>query len=118
MTPVALEQPVEALLCDADGCLFPSEEPAFEASAAVTNRFLAEIGARRRFTGKELRVATTGRNFRATAADLAEGEGVPLAPETLEHWVEVERLEVTSHLGTALRPDPFVFEPLGRLAAS
>jgi hypothetical protein len=32
-----------ALLCDADGNLFPSEEPAFVASAEVTNRFLAEL---------------------------------------------------------------------------
>ena len=35
-----LEQ-VRYLLCDADGNLFPSEEPAFEASAEVTNAFLA-----------------------------------------------------------------------------
>jgi hypothetical protein len=33
-----------ALLCDADGNLFPSEEPAFVASAVVTNQFLAELG--------------------------------------------------------------------------
>jgi hypothetical protein len=29
------------LLCDADGTLFPSEEPAYAASAGVTNRLLA-----------------------------------------------------------------------------
>src|SRR5206468_6511581 len=31
------------LLCDADGNLFPSEEPAFEASAVVTNRYLERL---------------------------------------------------------------------------
>jgi len=108
---------VEALLCDADGCLFPSEEPAFEASAEVTNRFLAEIGGSRRFTGEALRLATTGKNFRTTAADLAAGEGIDLGPELLERWVEAERRAVTAHLGRALRPYPAVFESLARLAA-
>ena len=62
---------VRVVLCDADGNLFPSEEPAFEASAEVTNRYLAALGSDRRFTAEELRLATTGRNFRTTAADLA-----------------------------------------------
>jgi len=53
MIAAASDQPIEALLCDADGCLFPSEEPAFEASAIVTNEFLAEVGATRRFTAEE-----------------------------------------------------------------
>ena len=39
-----LPAPVEAVLCDADGNLFPSEEPAFDASAEVTNAFLASLG--------------------------------------------------------------------------
>ncbi len=110
-------QPVEALLCDADGCLFPSEEPAFEASAGVTNDLLAEIGHSRRFTAEELRLATTGQTFRTTAAMLAAEEGRVLDPEALERWVELERQEVTAHLGAVLRPDPLVSEPLGRLAA-
>jgi beta-phosphoglucomutase-like phosphatase (HAD superfamily) len=105
--------PVEALLCDADGCLFPSEEPAFEASAEVTNGFLAEIGARERFTAEALRLATTGKNFRTTAAALAAKEGLALEAEALERWVEVEREAVTAHLGSVLRP-----EPLGRLATA
>jgi beta-phosphoglucomutase-like phosphatase (HAD superfamily) len=109
---------VEALLCDADGCLFPSEAPAFDASAAVTNRFLAEIGATARFTAEELRLATTGKNFRTTAKALAAEEGREVDPAELERWVELERREVTAHLGRVLRPDPLVFEPLGRLAAS
>jgi HAD superfamily hydrolase (TIGR01509 family) len=110
--------PVEALLCDADGCLFPSEEPAFEASAGVTNRFLGEIGAAGRFSGEELRLATTGMNFRATAAALAGEEGRGVDPEVLERWVGIERDEVTAHLGRVLRLDPAVREPLERLAES
>jgi beta-phosphoglucomutase-like phosphatase (HAD superfamily) len=111
------ESPVEALLCDADGCLFPSEEPAFDASAVVTNEFLAAIGASRRFTAEELRLATTGKNFRTTAAALAAEDGRAVGPEELERWVEVERRQVTAHLGEVLRPDPRVCEPLERLAA-
>jgi beta-phosphoglucomutase-like phosphatase (HAD superfamily) len=107
----------EVLLCDADGCLFPSEEPAFDASAGVTNRFLAAIGAEARFTAEELRLATTGQNFRTTAGALAAKEGKAVAPEELERWVEAERREVTAHLGKVLRPDPSVIEPLERLAA-
>jgi beta-phosphoglucomutase-like phosphatase (HAD superfamily) len=107
----------EVLLCDADGCLFPSEEPAFDASAGVTNRFLAAIGAKASFTAEELRLATTGRNFRTTARALAAEEGKAVAPGELERWVEAERREVTAHLGEVLGPDRRVIEPLERLAA-
>ncbi|HYH53442.1 MAG TPA: HAD family phosphatase [Solirubrobacterales bacterium] len=110
--------PVQALLCDADGCLFPSEEPAFDASAEVTNRFLAAVGATARFTAEELRLATTGQNFRTTARELARAEGKTVDSEQLQRWVEVERREVTAHLGEVLRPDRRVVEPLERLAAS
>jgi HAD superfamily hydrolase (TIGR01509 family) len=116
VSAAGLEAPVEALLCDADGCLFPSEEPAFDASAVVTNDFLAEVGSPRRFTAEELRLATTGKNFRTTAAALAAEEGARVDPEELERWVELERRQVTAHLERVLRPDPRVFEPLGRLA--
>ena len=118
MTTAISGLPVEALLCDADGCLFPSEEPAFDASATVTNRFLAELGSARRFGAEELRLATTGKNFRTTAAALAAEEGRALDPEALERWVEVERREVTAHLSRVLRPDHRVLEPLERLAAA
>jgi HAD superfamily hydrolase (TIGR01509 family) len=118
MTALGAGSPVEALLCDADGCLFPSEEPAFDASAGVTNRFLAEIDATARFTAEELRLATTGKNFRTTAKTLAAEEGKAVDPEELERWVEAERREVTAHLRKVLRPDPRVLEPLERLAAS
>jgi beta-phosphoglucomutase-like phosphatase (HAD superfamily) len=107
---------IEALLCDADGCLFPSEEPAFVASATVTNDFLEAIGATARFGAEELRLATTGRNFRTTAAALAEAEGKPLDPVDLECWVEAERRRVGAHLGKVLTPDRGVGEPLARLA--
>jgi beta-phosphoglucomutase-like phosphatase (HAD superfamily) len=108
---------VEALLCDADGCLFPSEEPAFVASAAVTNDFLEAIAATARFGAEELRLATTGKNFRTTAAALAAAEGKPVDPNDLECWIEAERRQVGAHLGRVLTPDYRVREPLARLAA-
>jgi beta-phosphoglucomutase-like phosphatase (HAD superfamily) len=126
------------LLCDADGNLFPSEAPAFVASAEVTNRFLAALGVDRRFEPEELRLATTGKNFRTTAVDLAVAAGVRLDPaiadrhpqavtrpgdmervlaaRELERWVEEEKRVVTAYLRDVLRPDPRVLEPLGRLA--
>jgi beta-phosphoglucomutase-like phosphatase (HAD superfamily) len=107
---------IEALLCDADGCLFPSEEPAFAASAAVTNDFLEALGAKARFGAEELRLATTGKNFRTTAPALAEAEGKHVDPGDLEFWVEAERRRVAAHLGEVLRPDHRVREPLARLA--
>ncbi|MCU1673351.1 MAG: haloacid dehalogenase [Frankiales bacterium] len=123
------------LLCDADGNLFPSEEPAFVASAEVTNAFLATVGVAERFTAEQLRLATTGKNFRTTAADLAVAHGVTVDEEIalgrpdakvvddpvltargLQHWVDEERREVSAHLGQVLLPDPAVLEPLTRLA--
>jgi beta-phosphoglucomutase-like phosphatase (HAD superfamily) len=108
---------VEVLLCDADGNLFPSEEPAFVASADVTNRCLAELGVDRRYTPTELRLATTGKNFRTTIADLAVAHGAgPLAPAQVEHWVREEQRIVTAYLRRELEPDAGVREPLARLA--
>jgi beta-phosphoglucomutase-like phosphatase (HAD superfamily) len=116
-TPLEIDlAAIEALLCDADGCLFPSEEPAFVASATVTNDFLEAIGATARFGAEELRLATTGKNFRTTAAALAEAEGRPIDPVDLECWVEAERRQVAAHLGKVLTPDRRVGEPLARLA--
>ena len=43
---------VSTLLCDADGTLFASEEPAFDASVTVTNRALESFGAAERFTSR------------------------------------------------------------------
>ncbi|SFP87418.1 haloacid dehalogenase superfamily, subfamily IA, variant 3 with third motif having DD or ED [Geodermatophilus dictyosporus] len=91
-----------ALLCDADGNLFPSEEPAFVASAEVTNRLLAELGDDRRLTPEELRLATTGMNFRTTSRRLAAEAGRPEVD--VEPWVAEEKAAVTAHLGEVLRP--------------
>jgi beta-phosphoglucomutase-like phosphatase (HAD superfamily) len=93
---------LEALLCDADGNLFPSEEPAFVASAEVTNRFLAELGSPMRYTAEELRLATTGMNFRTTSRRLAIEAGSP--DVDIEPWVVEEKRAVTAHLGEVLRP--------------
>jgi beta-phosphoglucomutase-like phosphatase (HAD superfamily) len=111
---------VEVLLCDADGCLFPSEEPAFAASAEVTNRCLAELGVERRFDAEGLRRTATGRTFRATIVRLASeaGAGDALTAARLEAWVEEERRAVTAYLAATLEPDPAVKEPLARLAST
>jgi beta-phosphoglucomutase-like phosphatase (HAD superfamily) len=93
---------LEALLCDADGNLFPSEEPAFEASAEVTNRFLAALGSGQRFTADELRRAATGLNFRRTAERFAAELGRD--DVDVEPWVQEEKRAVTAHLGKTLRP--------------
>ena len=107
---------VEIVLCDADGNLFPSEDPAFVASALVTNRLLAEIGVDRRFAPDELRRFAEGRNFRKAAHELAALYDVSLDPALLDRYVETERREVTAYLGGALAPDPDVIEPLTALA--
>ena len=125
------------LLCDADGNLFPSEEPAFEASTAVVNAFLAHHGVGKRFTPTELRLATTGKNFRSTIRALAYQFRIPLAPdiavargatlraarytgtlleEDVERWVAREKLVVTAALRRALRPDPEIRESLTTLS--
>jgi beta-phosphoglucomutase-like phosphatase (HAD superfamily) len=106
---------IEVLLCDADGNLFPSEEPAFAASAEVANRLLADLGIERRFTAPELRGEALGRNFRSTAVAVAARYGVAIDPVELEWYVEEERRAVTARLGHVLRPDPEVREPLRAL---
>ncbi|MFD2089987.1 HAD family hydrolase [Blastococcus deserti] len=116
MTAAPAPWSATVLLCDADGTLFPSEEPAYAASADVTNRFLAHLGARRPYTPLELQRMTNGKNFRGAAHELAAGYGRELAREDLEHWVAEEKEVVTAHLRTALRPDPDVHECLTRLA--
>jgi beta-phosphoglucomutase-like phosphatase (HAD superfamily) len=107
---------LEVLLCDADGNLFPSEEPAFEASTGVTNDFLARLGVPRRYSPEELRLATTGTTFRRTAVALAAEHGIAEVGD-LEEWVAREKQVVTAHLGATLRPDPRVREPLTELGA-
>lgn len=106
---------VRTLLLDADGNLFPSEEPAFEASTVVTNRLLERLGSGQRFTADELRRVAVGRNFRSIAVALAAEAGVALDAE-LERWVAEEREAVVAHLAEVLAPDARVLEPIGRLA--
>ncbi len=116
MTGPALDPAaVTTLLCDADGTLFPSEEPAYAASAGVTNRFLAGLGAERAFAPDELQRMTNGKNFRAAAAQLATGYGRELSRADLDGWVTEEKDVVTAHLRTVLRPDAAVRGPLERL---
>jgi HAD superfamily hydrolase (TIGR01509 family) len=96
------------LLCDADGNLFGSEAPAFEASHTVVNDLLRSMGSARRFTSEQLRRQTTGHNFRSTAGWLARLEGHPLSEDELERWVQREKREVTAHLEQTLAPDDHV----------
>jgi beta-phosphoglucomutase-like phosphatase (HAD superfamily) len=107
---------VEVLLCDADGNLFPSEEPAFEASTAVMNDLLMAISADYSYQPDELRREGRGRSFRSTARELAARHGVQVADPLLEVYVEKERRRVTAHLAEVLRPNAAVQAPLRELA--
>jgi HAD superfamily hydrolase (TIGR01509 family) len=106
---------VDVLLCDADGNLFPSEDPAFEASTVVTNRALSDLGIDRSFVADDLRNWALGRNFRSTLSDLAAEAGVVIEPADLQRWVLEERNAVVSHLRCVLKPDREVLEPLQAL---
>jgi len=110
---------VKVLLCDGDGNLYPSEEPAFEAACEVINELMEAVGSDRRFESEELRREATGKNFRSIATDLVADAGCPpLAAEDLERWVREEVERVTEHLRMWLRPDAAVSGPLRRLAHS
>jgi beta-phosphoglucomutase-like phosphatase (HAD superfamily) len=104
------------LLCDADGNLFPSEEPAFIASTDVTNRLLESLSLDVRYTPQELRLRAMGQNFRSTALEIAAEHGLTVEAEELEPWVAEEKAHVTTYLGSALAPDPQVLDPLTRLS--
>lgn len=109
---------VTTLLCDADGNLFPSEEPAFDASVTVTNRLLADLGSQQRYVSEELRALALGRSFRSLAVDLAAECGTQLSEPVLEQWVAEEARVVTAHLSEALRPGAATTAALTRLAAT
>jgi beta-phosphoglucomutase-like phosphatase (HAD superfamily) len=102
---------VTTVLFDVDGNLFPSEPVALEASAPVTDRLAEAMGLTERFTPEGLRLATTGRNFRALAGEFAADDGRWSTPTTtlsageLEAWVEEENRVVSAHLGRRLAPD-------------
>jgi HAD superfamily hydrolase (TIGR01509 family) len=114
---------ITTILCDADGTLYSSEEPAFAASVGVTNRFLRSLGVRHEHTADALRRATTGLTFRRTATNLARQNGVELDDDgsalttaALERWVAEENRVVTGHLENVLTPDPAVERCLAHLA--
>ncbi|HZG68530.1 MAG TPA: HAD family hydrolase [Herpetosiphonaceae bacterium] len=109
-------KPDTTLLCDADGNLYPSEEPAFEASVGVTNRLVAHLGSRNRFTADELRSASVGMNFRSLAQRLADQYGASLSPEEVQCWVDEENRVVTAHLRRTLRPVQPVLDALTGLS--
>jgi beta-phosphoglucomutase-like phosphatase (HAD superfamily) len=110
---------VSTLLCDADGTLFASEEPAFEASVRVTNSCLERWGAAERFTAEQLRLAANGQSFRLTLTGLARAHGLPVQSAAfardLETWVAEENGIVTRHLAAVLQPDETVRGPLVEL---
>ncbi|MGI5478765.1 HAD family hydrolase [Streptomyces lavendofoliae] len=106
---------ITTLLLDADGTLFPSEEPAFVASAVVTQDFARHFDLTGDFTPEHLRRTTTGKNFRTTAQDLAVRQGVHVDAGRLDAWVEREKTEVTAYLEQALRPQPDVVTALSAL---
>jgi HAD superfamily hydrolase (TIGR01509 family) len=107
---------VRALLVDADGCLFPAQDPVHGASMQAVNALLAEVGVARRYTASELRRDQAGHDFRSVAPLLAAENGVELEPGVLERWVGIEREAVTRRLARSLRPDHEVESSLRRLA--
>ena len=107
---------VTTLLCDADGNLFDSEGPAFDASVRVTNQFLASLCSDRRYDSDHLRQLAMGRNFRRLAADLARELGTDVSEDELAPWVGKESSAVTRHLAEVLRPDEAVGRALRTLA--
>jgi beta-phosphoglucomutase-like phosphatase (HAD superfamily) len=106
---------VTTLLCDADGTLFPSEEPAYDASATVTQAFAQHFGLTGDFSAAHLRHTGTGRNFRSLTADLLRESGLDVPEEERGPWIDRERVAVTDHLAGTLRPDPEVINATSRL---
>src|SRR5215213_645739 len=104
------------VLLDADGTLFPAEEPAFAASAGVVNDLLASLGLPAAYDGEELRRAASGRNFRGLVPDLLAAAGRRLPEEELERWVTREAEVVTDHLRSSLRPDVRVTSALASIS--
>ncbi|WP_375431875.1 HAD family hydrolase [uncultured Friedmanniella sp.] len=111
---------VTTLLSDADGTLFGSEEPAFDASVVVANRCLERLGVSKRYSADELRQAANGLSFRASIVRLAQMHGADVVAEPfrsdVERWVVEENEAVMRHLSAVLQPDPEVSGPLRRLA--
>jgi beta-phosphoglucomutase-like phosphatase (HAD superfamily) len=96
---------VTTVLCDADGTLFPSEEPAFVASAVITRELAERYGLSGDFSADALRQGSTGRNFRATTRDRLEAAAVAFTDDELEYWTAREKEAVTAQLADALVVD-------------
>ena len=107
---------ITTLLVDADGTLFPSEEPAYAASAGVTNKFLASLGETRVYAPHELQALTNGKNFRAASLEFARSYGAVLSQDEMDTWVTEEKDVVTAHLREVLRPSEGVGPTLEALA--
>lgn len=116
-----LVQSLTTLLCDADGTLFPSEEPAFEASVDVVNRCLVSWGVPLELTAEELRRSANGQSFRSSLTALARRHGVSVDTEPflsqVDGWVTEENELVTRRLSDVLTLDPQVHGSLTRLSA-
>jgi beta-phosphoglucomutase-like phosphatase (HAD superfamily) len=106
---------VTTLLCDADGTLFPSEEPAFLASAEVTRDLAGRLGLAGDFSAENLRRNTTGKNFRTMAQDLIARSGGSMPASELEAWVEREKNQVSHYLAQVLSPREDVLTSLQAL---
>jgi HAD superfamily hydrolase (TIGR01509 family) len=107
---------VRTLLCDADGNLFPSEEPAYAASVGVVNRLMEAIGSPQRFEAEALRRSSTGKNFRTLARELTSAYGTSLDEKALDRWVAEEKRAVSDHLRQVLKPDVEVVDVLSGLS--
>lgn len=118
--PPALPSSTTTLLCDADGTLFPSEEPAFAASVPVVNDCLRRWGSSTTFTADELRRRANGLSFRRSLTALAQQHRVATDAEPflsdLERVVAEENALVTTRLAEVLQVDETVRAPLTRLA--
>ncbi|MCU1586891.1 MAG: HAD-superfamily hydrolase, subfamily variant 3 [Frankiales bacterium] len=82
----------------------------------MTNELLASLGVTTRYDAEQLRLGTTGKSFRRTAAELAATHSASLTPTALELWVAEERRRVTAHLSAVLVRDAKVLAPLALLA--
>jgi HAD superfamily hydrolase (TIGR01509 family) len=95
---------VSAVLCDADGTLFPSEAPPYAASAVVTRAFAEHYRLDGDFSPAQLMRTGIGRNFRSLSRDLLAAAEIQADPEDLNRWIARERVAVTAHLAEVLRP--------------
>jgi beta-phosphoglucomutase-like phosphatase (HAD superfamily) len=109
--PVHLDG-VTAVLCDADGTLFASEEPAFAASAVITRELARRYRLSGDFSPTALRRAAAGRNFRDALSSRLAAAGVSVDPAEFEEWVQREKQAVTERLARTLVVEPKVSQSI------